>query len=33
MQWIWISLGGLVLVVVIVMGRYALQHRRSQAPA
>jgi hypothetical protein len=33
MQWIWISLGGLVLVAVIVMGRYALQHRRRQAPA
>jgi hypothetical protein len=33
MQWIWLSLGGLVLVLVIVMGRYALRYRRSQAPA
>jgi hypothetical protein len=33
MQWIGLSLGGLVLVLVIVMGRYALQHRRRQAPA
>jgi hypothetical protein len=32
MQWIWLSLGGLVLILVIVMGRYALQQRR-QAPA
>jgi hypothetical protein len=33
MQWIGLSLGGLVLILVIVMGGYALQHRRRQAPA
>lgn len=33
MQWIWLVLGGLVLVVVVVMGWYALQHRPRHAPA
>jgi hypothetical protein len=33
MQWIWLSLGGLVLILVVVMGGYALRHRRRQAPA
>ncbi len=33
MQWIWLSLGGLVLILVLVMGGYALQHRRRRAPA
>jgi hypothetical protein len=30
---IWLVLGGLVLVLVVVMGRYALQQRRRHAPA
>lgn len=33
MQQIFLILGGLVLVSVVVMGRYALQHRRRHAPA
>jgi hypothetical protein len=33
MRWIWLLLGGLVLVLVAVMGWYALQHRRRHAPA
>jgi hypothetical protein len=33
MQWIWLSLGGLVLILVVGMGSYALQHRRRRAPA
>jgi hypothetical protein len=33
MQWIWLALGGLVLALVIAMGRYARQHRRSQIRA
>jgi sterol desaturase/sphingolipid hydroxylase (fatty acid hydroxylase superfamily) len=33
MQWIWLALGGLVLVLVLVMGQYALRHRRRQVPA
>jgi hypothetical protein len=33
MGWIWLGLGGLVLILVVVMGSYALQHRRRQAPA
>jgi len=33
MQKIWLSLGSLVLVLVMVMGGYALQHRRRQALA
>jgi hypothetical protein len=33
MQWIWLILGGLVLLLVVVMGWYALQHRRRRAPA
>jgi hypothetical protein len=28
MTWVWLSLGGLALVLVLVMGRYALWHRR-----
>ena len=31
MQWIWIALGGLVLVLVVIRGGYARQHRRRQA--
>ena len=33
MQWIWLGLGGLALVLSLVMGRYAWQHRRRQVPA
>ena len=33
MQWVWLGLGGLVLVLTLVMGRYAWQHLRRQAPA
>jgi hypothetical protein len=33
MQGIWLGLGGLVLILVVVMGGYALRHRRRQAPA
>jgi hypothetical protein len=33
MEWIWLALGGLVLILVVVMGSYALQHRRRQTPA
>jgi hypothetical protein len=29
MDWIWLALGGLVLLLVLVMGRYALRHRRQ----
>jgi hypothetical protein len=32
-QWIWLALGGLVAALVVAMGWYARQHRRSQAPA
>jgi hypothetical protein len=32
MQWIWLALVGLVLVLVIAMAWYARQHRRPQAP-
>jgi hypothetical protein len=28
MTWVWLSLGGLALVLTLVMGRYALGHRR-----
>jgi hypothetical protein len=30
MQWIWLALGGLVLILVVVSG-YARRHRRRQA--
>ena len=33
MQWVWLALGGLALVLVVVMGWYALQRRRRQVPA
>jgi hypothetical protein len=33
MGWVWIALGGLVVVLVVAMGWYARQHRRPQAPA
>jgi hypothetical protein len=33
MQWIWVSLAGLATALVLVMGRYALRHRRSRLPA
>jgi hypothetical protein len=33
MRWIWAGLGGLVLLLVVVMARYALRHRRRQVPA
>ena len=33
MQWILLGLGGLALVLLLVMGRYAWQHRRRQVPA
>jgi hypothetical protein len=33
MQWIWVGLGGLALVLSLVMGRYAWQQRRRQVPA
>ena len=32
-QWIWLVLGGLVLVLVVAMAWYALQQRRRQLPA
>jgi hypothetical protein len=28
MTWVWLSLGGLALVLMLIMGRYALEHRR-----
>jgi hypothetical protein len=28
MTWVWLSLGGLALVPLLVIGRYALWHRR-----
>jgi hypothetical protein len=31
MQWIWLALGGLAVVLAVVMWQYALRHRRRQA--
>jgi hypothetical protein len=33
MRWIWLALGGLILVLVLVMGWYALQQRRRRVPS
>jgi hypothetical protein len=33
MQWIWLAVGGLAVVLAVVMWQYALRHRRRRATA